>query len=168
MKFFYSISTLLLLGTACKTTTQPLKTEVKALVRKRMVEDTSVVYALPFEPGRKRLLVQGYFGSFSHKERAALDFYLRSGTPVTAVRDGVVLQTKKDGTKRGLRYRYKSHNNFVLIRHADGYVSGYYHLQHNGVLVQKGDTVKQGQKISLSGNTGYSAFPHLHLSLIHI
>jgi murein DD-endopeptidase MepM/ murein hydrolase activator NlpD len=32
-------------------------------------------------------------------------------------------------------------------------------------LVNEGDTVHMGQHIGFSGNTGYSAFPHLHFQL---
>ncbi len=41
----------------------------------------------------------------------------------------------------------------------------YWHLQKDGVLVNIGDTVKQGQLIGYSGNTGYTAFPHLHFQV---
>ena len=50
----------------------------------------------------------------------------------------------------------------VVIQHEDGTRAGYWHLQQNGVLVNVGDTIKQGQPIALSGKTGYSAIPHLH------
>jgi murein DD-endopeptidase MepM/ murein hydrolase activator NlpD len=41
----------------------------------------------------------------------------------------------------------------------------YWHLQKNGVIINEGDTVKQGQHIGYSGNTGYTAFPHLHFQV---
>ena len=49
-----------------------------------------------------------------------------------------------------------------MIQHADGSRAGYWHLQHNGALVNVGDTIKTGQIIALSGKTGYALVPHLH------
>ena len=61
-----------------------------------MKDDTSYVYTLPFDAGKSHLVVQGYFGSFSHKERAALDFKMKQGTKVLAARDGIVTRVKED------------------------------------------------------------------------
>ncbi|TAL57735.1 MAG: M23 family metallopeptidase [Bacteroidetes bacterium] len=53
--------------------------------------------------------------------------------------------------------------NQVIIKHNNGYKTGYSHLTK--ALVKKGDKVKQGDVIALSGNTGKSTGPHLHLTL---
>jgi murein DD-endopeptidase MepM/ murein hydrolase activator NlpD len=50
-----------------------------------------------------------------------------------------------------------------VIRHADGSFARYYHLTTNGVLVGLGEKVAQGQRTALSGDSGTSAGPHLHL-----
>lgn len=57
----------------------------------------------------------------------------------------------------------KEGGNQVLVRHIDGIVSGYAHL--NKPLVKKGDKVKKGQVLALSGNTGKSTGPHVHFTL---
>ena len=41
----------------------------------------------------------------------------------------------------------------------------YWHLRKDGVTVNLSDTVKKGQLIGYSGNTGYTAFPHLHFQV---
>jgi len=125
-------------------------------------DDTSFVYGLPFESNKAHFLAQGYFGRFSHKERAALDFKMKQGTRVLAARDGVVIRVKEDGDKGGLKKAYRQFGNNIVIQHPDGSRSGYWHLQKNGALVNAGDTVRQGQLIGLSGNTGYTSGPHLH------
>lgn len=147
---------------SCSVSSNPLRTEIKALQKGTIKDDTSYIYHLPFEAGKKRLIVQGYFGAFSHKERAALDFKMPKRTKVLAARDGVVIRLREDGDKGGLKSEYRQYGNFVVLQHADNSRSGYWHLQKDGVLVNVGDSVKLGQHIAWSGNTGYTAFPHLH------
>ena len=87
---------------------------------------------------------------------------MKRGTKITAARDGVVVRAKEDGKKGGLKSKYRPDGNNIVIQHADGSRAGYWHLQHNGTLVNVGDTVKTGQIIGLSGKTGYALVPHLH------
>lgn len=136
--------------------------EARKLQKGKITEDTSFVYQLPFEKGKAYTLVQGYYSAFSHKHRAALDFKMKRGTKICAARDGVVIRVKEDSNRGGLNKKYPPFANNVVIQHADGSRSGYWHLQKNGVLVNVGDTVKAGQVIALSGKTGYAAIPHLH------
>jgi murein DD-endopeptidase MepM/ murein hydrolase activator NlpD len=152
----------ILLLASCSVSNNPIRKEVKRLQRGAIKEDTSYVYALPFEKGKSYLLTQAYFGSFTHKERVALDFSMKKGTKIYAARDGIVVRVKEDGDRGGWNKKYRPYGNNVVIQHSDGSRSGYWHLQHNGVLVNAGDTVKKGQVIALSGKTGYAAMPHLH------
>lgn len=146
----------------CAVSNNPLRKEIKQLQKGVIKDDTSYVYTLPFETKRSQLLVQGYFGKFSHKERAALDFKMKKGTKILAARDGVVIRVKEDGRRGGWNRKYRREGNNIVIQHSDNSRSGYWHLQKDGALVNVGDTVRQGQVIGLSGKTGYSAFPHLH------
>jgi murein DD-endopeptidase MepM/ murein hydrolase activator NlpD len=148
--------------TGCVATNTPQRKYVKDLQKGRIKEDSSFVYALPFEQGSSHFIVQGYYSAYSHKNRAAIDFKMKKGTKVLAARSGVVIRLKEDGEKGGLNKKYRQDGNLVVIQHEDGTRAGYWHLQKNGVLVNVGDTVQQGQVIGLSGKTGYSALPHLH------
>ena len=148
--------------TSCTVSKNPLRKQVKLLQKGVLREDTSHVYALPYREGKKYRVIQGYFSRYTHKERAALDFNLRRGDTIMAAREGVVLRVKEDGTRGGLKRKYRSHGNNIVIQHPDGSRAGYWHLQHNGALVQTGDTVHTGQPIGLAGKTGYALVPHLH------
>ena len=145
----------------CYTSKNPLRSELKTL-RNGETPDTSYVYALPFEEGKKFRVIQGYFSQFSHKERAALDFNMKPGAKVMAAREGVVIRTKEDGDRGGMKKKYRPYGNHIVIEHNDGTRAGYWHLKKDGVLVNNGDTVKRGQHIGISGQTGYAAVPHLH------
>jgi len=151
-----------LLVIGCTVSKNPLRKEVKGLQKGTIKDDSSYVYALPYENKTSHLLIQGYFSHFSHKERAALDFKMKRGTKILAARDGVVVRVKEDGNKGGLKKKYRPYGNNIVVQHRDGSRAGYWHLQHNGALVSVGDSVKQGQVIALSGKTGYTALPHLH------
>ena len=156
------LSLILFLLISCGVSKNPLREEVKMLQKGIIKDDTSYVYALPFEEGKSFRVIQGYFSPFTHKERAALDFNMKRGVKITAARGGIAIRVKEDGTLGGLKKKYRSHGNNIVIEHEDGSRAGYWHLQHNGALVNVGDTVKQGQVIALSGKTGYALVPHLH------
>jgi murein DD-endopeptidase MepM/ murein hydrolase activator NlpD len=128
-------------------------------------EDSSYVYGLPYIKGKSYLLVQAYQSKLSHKGEFALDFKMKPGTRICASRGGVVSVIREDSDKGGLKPEMLSEGNYIIIDHGDGSSAYYWHLQKNGALVNAGDTVKQGQVIALSGNTGYSAFPHLHFEV---
>ena len=125
-------------------------------------------YRLPFEYAGVRV-DQGPGGDFSHSDpqnRYAVDFALAEGTPIVSVREGVVMQVESDFDKAGLnREKYGGRANFIRIVHADGSMAVYAHLQPEGVQVRAGQRVRKGQRIGLSGNTGFSTAPHLHFVL---
>ena len=82
-----------------------------------------------------------------------IDIALGMGNPIYAVKSGVVIYS---GWKSG-------YGRIIKIQHRNGEISYYAH--NLKLLVQKGDTVKQGKIIALSGNSGQSTGPHLHFEI---
>jgi murein DD-endopeptidase MepM/ murein hydrolase activator NlpD len=79
-----------------------------------------------------------------------IDYAAPTGTPVSAVADGVV-------TFKGWNAGY---GNFVEIKHQMGYVTTYGHLSRFG-NIYVGKRVKQGDVIGYVGMTGIATGPHL-------
>ncbi|MEY2916402.1 MAG: hypothetical protein RIS73_116 [Bacteroidota bacterium] len=139
--------------------------EIYDLKGGRVKADNSYIYYLPFEKGSKFLLIQAYNSSMSHKSELSLDFKMKKGSKICAARKGIVTAIKADSDMGGLKDEFMLQGNHIIIKHDDGSTAMYWHLKKDGVLVSEGDTVKQGQHIGYSGNTGYSAFPHLHFQV---
>lgn len=129
--------------------------------------DTNHRYQLPFEKASDYRVVQGFGGGYSHygASKYALDFAMPIGTPVHAARAGVVIDLKERHWTGGASREFAKYANFVVILHSDGTTGEYYHLKHNGVVVNVGDKIEAGQHIGYSGNTGFSSLPHLHFAV---
>lgn len=54
---------------------------------------------------------------------------------------------------------------YIIVEHANGYQSLYAHLEKDGVIVNIGDEIEDGSVIAISGNTGGSTGPHLHVEI---
>jgi murein DD-endopeptidase MepM/ murein hydrolase activator NlpD len=113
-------------------------------------------------------VTQGPNGTFTHTNDEAWDIGMSTGTSVYAARPGTVVfkeETKTDTCDPPADDQEdpKCDGNGVRIRHSDGSTASYWHLETDEVLVNKYDLVDRGQRIALSGNTGYSTGPHLHL-----
>lgn len=124
--------------------------------------DAAPVYWLPYAKGTSHRVWQGYHSVFSHSDDLAIDFKMTPGTVIHAARSGVVAGIKDEFKVGGVGKQYVNKENGVVIKHSDGTYAHYLHIMNLGALVKIGDTVQQGQPIALSGNTGFSAFPHLH------
>jgi len=85
------------------------------------------------------------------KMHTGVDLTARTGTPVYAAGDGIVIRA--DHASRG-------YGNHVRIDHGFGYVTLYGHMSK--LKVKKGQHVKRGDVIGLVGSTGRSTGPHLH------
>jgi murein DD-endopeptidase MepM/ murein hydrolase activator NlpD len=80
------------------------------------------------------------------------DYAARSGTPVLAAGDGVVLRAGWAG----------GYGNLVELRHLNGITTRYGHLRGLARKVHRGARVEQGQVIGYVGSTGLASGPHLH------
>ncbi len=125
--------------------------------------DEEYEYYLPFKKSESYKLWQGYDGSFSHQGKNSLDFTMDVGTPVAAMRDGLVVKVEESNSKNCDTKDCIQYNNFIIVYHSDGTFAEYTHIEKNGSKVKVGDRVKQGQIIASSGNVGFSSGPHLHV-----
>ncbi|MBE6978541.1 MAG: hypothetical protein E7438_07955 [Ruminococcaceae bacterium] len=107
-------------------------------------------YAVTSEFGPRVHPVTGKVNTY-HK---GIDLGADSGTPIFAVRDGVV---------RVAAYEEGGAGYYVSLGHTGGYISIYMHMTH--YIVYQGQRVKAGDIIGYVGSTGGSTGPHLHLGI---
>ena len=95
----------------------------------------------------------GEYGSWS-RYHTGIDFRAGHGTPIRAVKSGVVLYAGNSGNWAG---------NHVAIKHGDGKTTMSSHM--SSMAVKAGQTVQAGQIIGRVGQTGRAFGAHLHFEL---
>lgn len=130
--------------------------EVGALVLRKQEMLASIPAVQPI-PNEDLTQTAGGFGWRIHpihkiqKFHAGMDFTAKTGTPIHATGDGVVVYAE---------YGTNGYGMHVIIDHGFDYQTLYAHLSK--LEVRKGQRVKRGDVIGRVGNTGLSAGPHLH------
>lgn len=131
--------------------TPPKKTE-------KVIDEASETAPDATGIGRMRWPVRGrvisQFGKGGGKTSDGIDISVPEGTSVKAAENGVVIYAG-DGLKE--------FGNTVLVRHEDGLVTVYGHASN--LKVQRGDKVKRGQEIAVSGMSGQTDAPKLHFEV---
>ena len=126
-------------------------------------------YRMPFEDG-KTFRIDQYFGGRitthnTEHDAHAIDIAMPEETPIVAARAGIVVDVTLDNFAGAADPSLVDRANSVTIQHDDGTVAQYAHLAPRAALVSRGQHVAAGDRIGLSGNTGYSSGPHLHFSV---
>ncbi|MDP3729294.1 MAG: peptidoglycan DD-metalloendopeptidase family protein [bacterium] len=114
--------------------------------------------------GGKAYITQ-HFGEGSYlyrgKPHNGLDIGgLGVGAPIFAAADGTVVMVENNDQSAWKKYQY---GKYVLIQHNNNLSTLYAHL--SAQVAVKDQTIKQGDLIGYSGNTGYATGPHLHFGL---
>jgi murein DD-endopeptidase MepM/ murein hydrolase activator NlpD len=99
-------------------------------------------------------IVEGFGQRANGTSNDGINFAVPEGTPIRAAEDGVVAYSGNE---------LKTFGNLVLIRHADNYVTAYANASE--ILVKRGDSVRRGQVIAKSGQTGSASTPQLHFEI---
>ena len=116
----------------------------------RFFEEFELVFQSPVEG----LVSRGYTEKlFPLKSHAGVDLAVPEGTLISAAADGWAVFD-------GWHQRY---GNFLILQHPGDYMTFYGHL--SAVLADKGELVKAGEPVAVSGNSGRSSAPHLHFEI---
>lgn len=123
------------------------------------------VLLMPVQGDTEADVTQGYGATafaqteYVHHWHNGIDLAASIGTPILAADDGVVAATANED----LYCPHGAYGKFIVINHTNGLTTLYGHLSKP--LVAVGQTVKRGQLIAYSGNTGDVTGPHLHFTV---
>ncbi|CDX58664.1 Peptidase M23 [Mesorhizobium plurifarium] len=129
----------------------PPKKDAKVI---QQAEDDDAVAPDATGIGKMRWPVRGRVISGFGSGKDGVDIAVPEGTPIKAAENGVVIYAG-DGLKE--------FGNTVLVRHENGLVTVYGHA--SSIEVQRGQKVKRGQEIALSGMSGTTDSPKLHFEV---
>ncbi|MEL6966450.1 MAG: peptidoglycan DD-metalloendopeptidase family protein [Pseudomonadota bacterium] len=104
-------------------------------------------------PAKGRVLAR--FGErIGGRTNDGIDISMPIGSPVRAAQGGKVIYAGSE---------LEDFGQLILLSHANGWVSAYAHASQT--LVKRGDTVRKGQVIAKSGQSGTARTPRLHFEL---
>jgi murein DD-endopeptidase MepM/ murein hydrolase activator NlpD len=129
--------------------------EEKAVAEAPAVKPGEATGALPtFRWPVRGKVITSYGAKTNGKANDGINLAVPEGTPVKAAEDGVVAYSGNE---------LKGYGNLVLVRHSNGYVTAYAHASE--LMVKRGDTIKRGQVIAKSGQSGEVGSPQLHFEI---
>ena len=129
--------------------------EEKPVVEAASVKSSEATGALPtFRWPVRGKVITSYGAKTNGKSNDGINLAVPEGTPVKAAEDGVVAYSGNE---------LKGYGNLVLVRHSNGYVTAYAHASE--LMVKRGDTIKRGQIIAKSGQSGEVGSPQLHFEI---
>jgi murein DD-endopeptidase MepM/ murein hydrolase activator NlpD len=141
----------------------PVQKEVPAKAAPAPAPDSDATASLPSEastlsetanpefrwPARGRIIL-----GFKAGTNEGINIAVPEGTSVKAAEAGYVVYAGSE---------LKGYGNLVLIKHPNGFVSAY--ANNSELSVKRGETVKRGQIIAKSGQSGNVSSPQLHFEL---
>ena len=129
--------------------------EERPVVEAASVKSSEATGALPtFRWPVRGKVITSYGAKTNGKSNDGINLAVPEGTPVKAAEDGVVAYSGNE---------LKGYGNLVLVRHSNGYVTAYAHASE--LMVKRGDTIKRGQIIAKSGQSGEVGSPQLHFEI---
>ncbi len=129
--------------------------EEKPIAEAAPVKPSEATGALPtFRWPVRGKVITSYGAKTNGKSNDGINLAVPEGTPVKAAEDGVVAYSGNE---------LKGYGNLVLVRHSNGYVTAYAHASE--LMVKRGDTIKRGQIIAKSGQSGEVGSPQLHFEI---
>ena len=129
--------------------------EEKPVAEAQAVKPSEATGALPtFRWPVRGKVITTYGAKTNGKSNDGINLAVPEGTPVKAAEDGVVAYSGNE---------LKGYGNLVLVRHSNGYVTAYAHASE--LMVKRGDTIKRGQIIAKSGQSGEVGSPQLHFEI---
>ncbi len=132
---------------------------------------------------------QGHKGKYTHKNfyKYAWDFIIKDSVsgkefrneglsfndyfcfdkPVISPAKGtiVAIENSVEDNEIGVSNTLQNWGNTIVIKHSEFLFSKLSHLKKESIEVQVGDYIQDGQIIAKCGNSGRSAYPHLHFQL---
>jgi murein DD-endopeptidase MepM/ murein hydrolase activator NlpD len=132
----------------------PLALPKEQPVLKEVAEVPTDAAALSMRWPVKGKVISGFGAKPNGLKNEGINISVPEGTSIRAAEGGVVAYAGNE---------LKGYGNLILIRHAGGYVTAYAHAK--SLNVKRGDTVKRGDVIAISGQTGAVQSPQLHFEV---